>query len=176
MKITKTANSRKSVNNRIYSLFFLVFASIIAYWQWWFKWDIITYSDWSFHYVESMKEFMSSPYVWSNSSFGNVVLTSAFYPIRLLMGVCSYLFSFALVERLVFFFPYTILGPLGSFLLCRKIIKSDIGSIVASFVYIFNTYMIVANNGHNTLSTAYSFAPLIILYFMKTLMIVLPMF
>lgn len=160
------------IKNKSYIyIFFLFILGAISHWRWFFSYGVLTSGDWGFYWLETMKDFSKSSLFWINySNLGDITEMSFFYPIKYLFGLLSkFNVSFIYSERILFFLPVVIFSTLSSFLLVKKIIKSNIAGFVGSLIYCFNTYFLVIQNGHLTISMAYSLFPLVFYFFIKTL-------
>lgn len=151
-------------------LIILLLISLIVYHKWFFDFSILTYNDWNFKFDETLKElsFLPHPLV-SNLNLGHINQSPFNYPINLLSGILARIgFSWNVIERLLFMWPIAIIGPIGSFLLIKKIIHSDIGAFVGAFLFSFNTYFLSAyQNGHLSLMIAYILSPIFIFLFLE---------
>lgn len=150
-------------------LLFLFFVGIITHWQWFLSFSPLTHGDWNFYFKETQREFLSWPYLWDSSMLGGFSIGASMYWVNIFWGILSPFFNFALTERILYFYPSVIFGLVGAYFLSKKINKSTISSIIASFVYVFNTYFILGGTGHLTLMAAFAIAPIVLLFFIKTL-------
>jgi len=144
----------------------LLFLSAITHWQWTLSTSILAHGDWYYQSQNTLRELLSFPTIWSTSSFGVVGITNSFYPFQLLYGILANIgFDYGVSERIIFLWPILIVCPLGSYFLLRKLFNNNLAAFVGSLVYTYNTYFLVIQTGHLTLMAAYSFAPLVVLFF-----------
>jgi hypothetical protein len=151
-------------------LLMICIISLIVYWVWFFTMGIMTYGDWGFFFNETQKSLISLPYIWlANRSFGDLNISVSFYPVVFLLGILSNVFSYAVSERILYFYPSILVGFIGSFFLIKKIIYTNLAAFIGSIVYTFNIYFLIVRAGHLTLANSFAVAPLILLLFMLLL-------
>jgi hypothetical protein len=150
-------------------LILLLFLSTIFHHQWFFDFSPLTHGDWWFYFTETQKEFFDLPQLWTTGGLGGVNLGSSMYPILAIWGSLSQVLSFQLLERLIYFWPSLFLAISGSYFLSRKIFGSGIAVFVGSAVYTYNSYFMLGRTGHLTLMAAFAIAPLVVLFFIKSL-------
>jgi hypothetical protein len=146
----------------------LLVIDLIVFHEWFFSFSNLTWGDWWFF---SSKGLLTIPYMWDAGTLFGLPLAPSFYPISALGGLLANMgFGFPVIERVLYMWPAVIVGSLGSYYLCRRITKSELAAFVGSIVYVFNTYALrLASIGHFRIFAAFSFAPLILLFFMKAL-------
>jgi hypothetical protein len=109
--------------------------------------------------------------VWSSFSLGSLNLEPwrLLGPGNLLFGIFGILgFDSNIADKFLIIWPWVILSGVSSFLLVKKITKSDIGSLIGSFVFSCNTYFLAINTqGHLLLSIASVFSVFAFLFFIK---------
>jgi len=136
----------------------------------WLSFSIFNYSDYRFQFFDSLREM---PYfgVWSSFSLGSLNLEPwrLLGPGNLLFGIFGILgFDSNIADKFLIIWPWVILSGVSSFLLVKKITKSDIGSLIGSFVFSCNTYFLAINTqGHLLLSIASVFSVFAFLFFIK---------
>lgn len=158
----------KSNNKNVY-LIGLIAASIVVYWRWFFDLSVLTSGDWGFLHLETLKEYLNMPFIWSNNSFGETYLTISQYPYRFIWGLLSHFISFSLAERVLFLWPSLLFSVVSSYILVKKINKSEIAAFVGAIVYSFGTYFLIGRNGSLTLQVAFALSPLVIYFFIRML-------
>ncbi|MBD3229221.1 MAG: hypothetical protein GF329_13645 [Candidatus Lokiarchaeota archaeon] len=157
---------KKLLNKILIGIIILI--SIAVHHQWFFNFKPIADGDWLYHFRETDFDLLSKPYKWVPYGLGKILEVRYFYPFRFLFGVFSTLgIDYPISERLLFLWPVSIISSLGSYLLIKYVTKSEIGGFIGSLFYSYNTYFLLNQNGHLTVSMAYSLAPIIILYFLK---------
>lgn len=161
-------------NNNIkkLTLVLLIFITLLTHSSWFFSLAPITYGDWWFHHVESMKEWFSLPYSWdTQQNLGSFPITGmSFYGFKVLFGFFASLgIPLSISERILFFWPVAIISVFGMYYLSFKLFNNHLISFFASILYSLNTYFLLIETGHLTVAMAYSLAPLIVAFFMKSL-------
>ena len=152
-------------------LILILLISILVFHRW-LNLSIFAYSDWLFSFKETMKEFLI-PSVWSTRyyGFGSADPVLWKFPLNFFYGIFGNMnLDFNFADKFLIFWPTIILSGIFSFLLVKKIVKSDLGALVGSFVFSYNTYFLSINTqGHELLTIAFIFAILAIWLFIKTL-------
>lgn len=139
----------------------------------WLSFSVFTYSDWAFHFKEAMVDRLI-PTVWNttwNYDFGQVDVLLWKFPIYLLTGVFGSLgYNYNVAEKVLVFWPVIYLLSIGSFLLIKHIVKSDLGALIGSFIFSFSTYFLsIDTQGHEFLTVGFALSTIAILYFIKLL-------
>jgi hypothetical protein len=143
---------------------------VLAHWQWFFTMGLMTDGDWFSLLPETMRSLSLAPSIWRYSGLGGLDLTLSMYPTtQFLMVLLSRFGDFALLERLVWFWPSVLIAAIGMYLLAYEILRSSVGGGVASLTFIFSTYMILGRTGHLTLMAAFAFVPLLLWLFIRGL-------
>ena len=160
----------KVVNSRFGGLLVALFISVLVYNKWFFSTSIFGWGDWGYLFSETVKEWATLPSAWIEAGLGYIDIGLSMYvPVRLFYGLLAHLMDFNYFDRLVFLFPSVVVPAIGSFLLVKKVTKNNFAALVGSFVYTFNTYMILLNTGHFTLSVAFGVGIFVFLLYQKTL-------
>lgn len=155
------------------ALFVLV--SILALYKSWFGLHVLTAPDISFYFPSRLAELGWLPHAWS-SVFGNGLGASTsniFYlDMYLHFGVSVLVTGLGLpwvvASRLLFFWPFLLLGGISSYLLTAQFVKQKQFVWLGSLVYLSNTYILMlASGGQMGLVMAYATAPLVLVGFMK---------
>jgi len=126
--------------------------------------------DWKFFFKETLiSNFF--PTTWLNAGDINILIWR--YLPDLIGGIFGFLgFNSNVSEKFLYFWPIMLLAPLGSFLLVRKITKSNLAASVGALVFSFNTYFLsIDTQGHELLTLAFCwgvFAILSFIYLMET--------
>jgi len=156
----------------------IIFACFIAYYlfiyrEWAFSFSILTHTDWWFFHKETMITILLPFFtLWIDDfSFGRILIEIGQAPIYVWYGILAKYFNldFSVIERIIHLWPILIFTPLSSFLLLKNLFKNEWAILCGVLVYSFNTYFLTLQTGHITLMTSYSFAPLILLSYKKTL-------
>lgn len=144
--------------------------SVGTYWRWIFTDWIFTWGDWGFFYQETAKQWLTLPQSWSYAGLGSVDIGLPLYPTaRLALAVFSQVFDYSPTIRLVYLFPSAIFPSLSIFLLVWYVTRNKVAAFIGSLVYSYNSYILVLNTGHLTLSVAYAIGPLVFIMFSKAL-------
>lgn len=128
----------------------------------WFLLKPLTSGDWPFLFKETIESFSYTPALKTGSYF----LLEFFY--QSTAKILSNLgFSWMLIERLVWFWPFFILTVFSSWYLAKNIFpKNKIAQFFTPFIYLFNTYILmVVGGGQMGVAMAYSLAPLVLAKF-----------
>lgn len=158
----------KNIFKKNWAIISLVIVSAVIYHRW-LSFDIFSFGDYWFRFPETLKEYFTLS-IWRGSiGLGSPNITIWMLLFDALPGIFGHLgFASNVADKFLIFWPFVFVTPLASFFLARRILGNDIGAIAAAFVYSFNTYFLAINTqGHFSLSVAGSFAPLVILFFMK---------
>lgn len=126
-------------------LFLLLIIGIIAYFRW-FSFNIFANGDWSFSFSNSLKN-LSFNYVWFNlNNFGSVSFTIWRFPVNFLQSSIANLgYGTNISEKLFIFWPTIIFANIFSFLLFKKILKSNIGAFIGAIIFNYNTYFLISS-------------------------------
>lgn len=145
-------------------LFF--FAFVLVVFKGWFTIQPLSAGDWSFLFEENIKEF----------SFLPTIRPGVYFPLKFFyQGTAKILsnlsFSWPLIERLVWFWPFLVLTIFSSWYLAKTLFpKEKIIQFFAPFIYLFNTYILmVIGGGQMGVALAYALAPLVLSIFVKTI-------
>ena len=119
--------------------------------------------------LKEMPEFGS----WNPFGIGsvNILPWRLFGQNNLAFGLFGSLhFNSNIADKFLIMWPWIILSGLGSYFLVRKITKSEMGGLIGSLVFGFNTYFLAINTqGHLLLSIASVLAVFSLLFFIKLL-------
>lgn len=148
----------------------VILVSLVIFHRW-FTQKLLTSGDWSFHFSQSMSEWLRLPMAWSSqTAFGAVNITSATWPFYFLGGIFGHLGLYSGVsDKFVFMLPIAVFTPLSSYLLARQVGLQKWGGIAAAAVYTLNTYALLLSTTQLTLLAGYALAPLALKYFIKSL-------
>lgn len=140
---------------------------IVVFYRWFLPGSFLNGDTWLLQ--NQNISYTNAPFLWKGfHDLGVYYVDTPFLIINFIASLPTMLFglefnSFSI--KVLFFYPYLILAPLGSYLLTKKLTKSDIGSLISALVYTINTpNMIGFAMGHINTVTAYAFLPLILHY------------
>lgn len=148
----------------------LIGAIIFFLFRSWFHHGVISGSDFTYIYPTQFKEFTLQPYAWSGifgNGLGGVtlnILNLDFY-LHGLGGALVNLIdmSWDAAYRVLFFWPFLIIGFFGAYELGRSVIKHKGYSAISSLVYLVNTYILmIVGGGQVGLMMAYAVAPYVL--------------
>lgn len=152
-------------------LFLLILISLVINFRW-LSFDIFAYSDYSFRFSDTLKEAFGFS-MWNSYGIGdtNLMAWRLLGPENIIYSVFSlWGFDSNIADKFLLFWPLVILSAVASYCLVRKITKSNVGGIIGSFVFCFNTYFLASDNaGHLLLPIAFTFAAFSLLCFIKLL-------
>jgi len=144
----------KKVIKNNFPIILLVLFSIFVYSKW-FSFKIFTNSDWGFSFAENMASKTSISSWITNSNFGMFEILLWRTPIYYLYGVFGELgYGTNVSEKILVFWPTLIIANVASFLLVKKITKSNIAGVTGAIVFNYNTYIFVANTAFLLYSAA----------------------
>src|SRR5947208_978563 len=107
-------------NKTILYLLVLIGISLLVYRQW-LSLSVFAYGDWSFAFSENLKEYIF-PSVWG--IHGGPLVWQYFFV--LIFGALGRLcLDFNIVEKITVFWPIIFIIPISSFLLVKRITKSN---------------------------------------------------
>lgn len=166
------AHSKLWINlNKINGLLLLalVLAGVVQYR--WISFSIFQYSDWRFQFSEAGAAFMElSPWT-TNSSLGQGSYSLWKLPFNFIYGAFQSLgFNSNVSEKFFVFWPAIFLPPLASFLLVKKVVRSNPAALAGSLVYSLNSYFFSINSaGHVFLTVASAWGVMTICFFITAL-------
>lgn len=147
-----------------------VFCTLIALYARWFSPGVLTASDFPYISSQRMSEFSLLPEGWSEQNgnglgghtFATVNLdTYVSFGIKMLVLVFG--IPWSIVSRLLFFFPFLILGSVSSYLLARTVIGRSPYVVLSPLIYLSNTYIVmIATGGQVGIMMAYAIAPFVL--------------
>jgi hypothetical protein len=151
---------------KIFPHIFLITLALFIYHRW-LNFSIFRYGDYGFSFAATLKEYFS-PMVWSNGGIDSVFWR---LPWNFLYGVFGKLgFDSNIADRFLLLWPVVVILPIASFLLVRKITGSNVGAVIGSFVFSYNTYYLaIDTQGQLLITLAGGFAVLAVWLLIKTL-------
>lgn len=144
--------------------------SVIAYWRWFFTFDIFTWGDWGYQNQEFIKSLFYFPQVWHREFMGVIDIgLPQYFTARLLYSAFAQFLPFVGYDRIVFLWPVVLAPTIGIFLLAKQNSQNAFAGFIGVIVYMFNSYILLLYTGHLTLATAYGIAPFVFLLFKKAI-------
>jgi hypothetical protein len=109
--------------------------------------------------------------IWnSNIQLGLSALPTLHYaPYNLFIGIISTVITTSLLEKLVWWIPFLLIGLLSSSLLFRYFYRDSKYWLVSALIYIFNTYIFMVISGGQIagIGLAYALSPFVLYIFFK---------
>ncbi len=131
--------------------------------------------DWHYLYNQNLVERAAFPSLWQQSENLGASGASA-ADLSPLYTLAGYVYKttgtgFSSSESLIWFIPFLAFSFGGMFLLSRKLLGKNQGSVLAGLFYALNTYTLTlfAEAGHINILVAYALMPLVILALLKLL-------
>lgn len=160
---------------RYYLLSAILVILILCVFHAWFLPGIITGGDLWYSFPSMSQNYSLHAYAWYWNQ--NAGMGGAYYPVlwsyfssgipllffRTLVG-----YNWQLIERLGILFPYILLGVFSSVMFYRKVFKDSAFAVLAPFLFVFNTYILmVVGGGQLLIAFAYGLAPIVIIWFIE---------
>lgn len=146
---------------------------VLIYNSWFLNFGVRTSGDWGFMLAATADTLRRHYFsIWlSDSQFGRVLIDAGQAPTYAIYGWLSHYlnFSYALNERIVHLWPAVIVALISSYLLTNYIFRDRVAASLGMIVYSANTYYLALLTGGLTLVVAYAFAPLILLFYIKSI-------
>lgn len=159
-----------------YQLFVLVLLIALVYGSWFIP-GLITSGDFWYFYPSMYGLFDVAFSAWNWEKGNGLGLNSVLYqavlfdfglPITLLGGICN--FSWQVIERFGFFYPFLIIGSVGSYVLHKNVFRDNVLWIVTAIVILFNTYILtLVGGGQILIGIAYAFSAIVLSAFIKNI-------
>lgn len=170
-------NSIKTLvrNKTLWSIILILGISLFVHWRWIFTNSLFVSGDFRFYYNETSINFFKLPSIWVEHqiyipALGAFNLLISFSQLLFIQGVLAKLgLSYEIIERVMYFYPITIIAPISIFLLIKKILKSNTAAIVGSLLYNYNTYALNYHRDFMNILVADIIAPLGLLLLIYTL-------
>ncbi len=160
----------------IYQLLVFLVLIFLTYGAWFIP-GLITSGDFWYFYPSMYGQFDVAFFAWNwekgnglgmNSVVFQAVLLDFGLPITLLGSICK--FSWQIIERFGFFYPFLIIGGAGSYMLHKNIFKDSTFWVVSAVVLLLNTYILtVVGGGQILIGIAYTFSAIVLSEFMKSI-------
>ncbi len=160
---------RKNIANILFLLLILyVFKA-------WFILNPLSSGDWSFNFPQTLKSFTIFPYAWSWTGFvtglgGNttfLLALSTYFSSTANISSNFFNIPWLLIERLIWFWPFLAVSVFSSHLLFKNLFSEKF-ALLSSFIFLFNTYILmVIGGGQMGVAMSYSLIPLVLYSFIK---------
>lgn len=170
--------NKKIFSANKFSILLIILAFLIPYlliYRVFFSMSPLAWGDAPYFYPENLVQLFNKPFTWDfrNTNFsGPQFLILWLYLPTFLMGLLNHLLNISseVLVRLVFYFPATILGFIGSYLYIRQFVGNRWASFLGSLLYSFNTYsLLLIDGGQIGVALGYSLFPWTILAFKNLL-------
>jgi len=154
--------------NKIFWLFIALFVFLIF--RSWFALGEISAGDAGFYFPETLKGFPSFPYLWVGDGLGSYSSLLYYFsylvlPLKLLavLGL-----PWVLIERIVWYWPFLILGIFSSWFLVKTVLPEGKFRFLTLLIYLFNTYILmIVGGGQASIFLPYAIAPLVLGLFIQ---------
>ncbi len=141
----------------------------------WFSKGVLSATDFPFLYPMALGDFLWRPYAWSHilgNGLGGVTYAVLNLNMYLAAGVRSIVFllhiPWNIAYRLLFYWPFLILGIVSSYIFCRSFLKDRVLASIGVIIYMSNTYVLMLSGGGQVgLMMAYALTPLVIITFIQ---------
>lgn len=127
-------------------LIILLFLNLITHYVWVFNFDYLTFGDSRVYVPETQLELIknSSQIYNSNANLGTVELSGGTKLIEFIHGISAYFgLNYNISFRLIYLYPFTFLAPFIIYFFFKKFLKTEVAVLIASIVYLFNTYTLI---------------------------------
>lgn len=137
----------------------------------WLSFSVFQYADWRFHFAEVGAAFMELSSWTTSFCLGQASFSLWKLPFDYVYGALGrFGFDSNITEKFVVLWPAIFLPPLASFLLVRKVVRSNSAALAGALVYSLNTYFFSINSvGHEFLTVAAASGILTVFVFMSAL-------
>ena len=159
-----------------YILIIIFFITIIIIFRGWINFGYIAGGDWRAWDIDSMKEWFNVFPAWENNEYGGYYTIEGInlirYPIKFLYGILAQIgIGFNVSERLLNFFLFLFLAPIGIYQFNYYFFKNKFASVISSAYFILNVYIFDYCYVTNKCSMIVPIAliPWILLYYIKNL-------
>ena len=159
----------KSYFKNNWGIILFVLLLSIVYNQWIIPNGNLVSGDWIYHSRQSLLSFFSIPQIWTTYwGTGTIEIMPTFSLFKLLYGILSVAFEFAISERILFFWSILIFYSVGIFILGKEIYGDDQLSIFFfGILFAFNTFIISVQTGFVTYANVYALSPLVFYSYIK---------
>ena len=118
-------------------IFFLAIILIVVYWQWFLPGPKVA-NDYPMISTSLLKSLMNIPYVWLEGGAEGLGEYSTFFlwawPLSFMSGILANLnLSFSVIERVLLFIPFLLLGGIGIWKFCESIKLTNAAKFISSF-------------------------------------------
>jgi len=136
------------------SISFLLALAVVIYHRW-ISFNVFANGDYTYYFSATIRN-LSIGYSWySLTDVGSVNFTLWRMILTFSQSVfANYNYALNISEKFTVFWPTIIFANIISFVLLRKILKSNIGSIVGTIIFNYNTYYLVSNQAFYLYSSA----------------------
>ncbi len=155
-------------------IFFLAIILIVVYWQWFLPGPKVA-NDYPMISTSLLKSLMNIPYVWLEGGAEGLGEYSTFFlwawPLSFMSGILANLnLSFSVIERVLLFIPFLLLGGIGIWKFCESIKLTNAAKFISSFFYLTTTYiLLVIDGGQLSIALTYAWFPIAFLTVEKSI-------
>ncbi|MDQ6826487.1 MAG: hypothetical protein M3Z14_04705 [Candidatus Eremiobacteraeota bacterium] len=139
----------------------------------WLRAGLLVGGDFLPRSAQELQSFFPWPHLWNGSlQLGsNEQVFSFAFPLYAVMGALAHLnASWRLIERIIYFWPYLLLVPLGPYALAHRLTNSRFAALIAALFFSVNTWTIFLNErGHTPSVIATAFMCLVLLQLLRFL-------
>lgn len=155
---------------KLFTGIMLVSLTILVYFRW-MNFDIFTYGDWNFRFLESLRE-STSPFSWvGDIGFGSFNEFVWRMPLDVLFGLFSWAgMGINISDKFLIFWPLVVTTIIAPYLLVKEITQRRVAALAATLFYATNTYFLAINSqGHQLLPLAFNILTLAFTVFIRAM-------
>ncbi len=158
------------IKSRERILWLVLFALIFIVFKNWFVFEQISAGDAVFYFDENLKELSLFPYSWISVGMGRFSSLFFVFPYLIFSLKIFSLFNFSwiLIERLTWYWPFLVLSIFSSWFLLKTILPKTKFGFMAPLIYLLNAYILmIIGGGQISVMLAYAIFPLVVGLFVK---------
>ncbi len=152
---------------------FLIFTAVVF--RAWFAFAPLSAGDWSYRYLEEVKEFSFLPTIWNTQWGGGLGKNSLFIvPLEVYyrgmadIAVNIFHMSWPLYERVVWFMPFLFISAGGAIYFASFFLPLWASVLFAPIIFVFNTYgLTLSSGGQMGVAFGYAIAPWVLGYIIR---------
>src|SRR3989338_6393805 len=165
--------NKGAMSSKISILLLIVILSIV-FWNWFLPGPRVA-NDFPIVSDSLLKSSMNFPFVWSENGAEGLGEYSAFFlwswPLSFISGILANAgLGFAILERVLLFIPFLLIGCIGIWKFCGSIKLTDTAKFIASLFYLTTTYiLLVIDGGQLSIALTYAWFPIAFLAVEKSI-------